>query len=218
VGDYDPGKTTYGRIAEDGTILSYFQFSSGANPVEVRMDQGIMMLSTAVFPGPERPILRLSDDGRRMTHLTVSMEGPDAGTFEVRMEDVFEGEIYRRRYPFEAQPISQAVRDSIVEARTQTMPPEIATPFRRNATFPPMFPPVAGLVGGRDGTLWIRMRDTETGRPYRVLDPGGEPIGSLTLPLDARIAVADRNNVWVIERDDLDVESLVRYRLVEVER
>jgi hypothetical protein len=83
---------------------------------------------------------------------------------------------------------------------------------------PHSHPPVAGLVGGRDGTLWIRMRDTETGRPYRVLDPGGEPIGSLTLPLDARIAVADRNNVWVIERDDLDVESLVRYRLVEVER
>ena len=76
-----------------------------------------------------------------------------------------------------------------------------------------MLPPVVGMVGGRDNTLWIRMRDTEEGRPYRILDPSGEPVGTLTLPLNSRIAVADLRQIWVIEIDELDVESVVRYRL-----
>ena len=68
-------------------------------------------------------------------------------------------------------------------------------------------------VGGRDNTLWIRMRDTAEGRPYRILDPSGELLGTLTLPLNSRIAVADLRQIWVIEIDELDVESVVRYRL-----
>jgi hypothetical protein len=76
-----------------------------------------------------------------------------------------------------------------------------------------MLPPVVGMVGGRDNTLWIRMHDTEAGRPYRILDPSGELVGTLTLPLNSRIAVADLRQIWVIEIDELDVESVVRYRL-----
>ena len=37
-----------------------------------------------------------------MAHLSVAMEGPDAGTFEIKMEDVFTGDLYVRRYPFDA--------------------------------------------------------------------------------------------------------------------
>jgi hypothetical protein len=216
VGDFDPDKITYGRVDEEGTILSYFQFPDGAGPpVEVRIQEGIALLSTAMFPGPERPILRLSDDGTRMAHLTVSMEGPDAGTYEILMEDVFAGEIYRRRYPFDPRPITPATRDSVLAARTENAPPPIASQLRAHATFPPMFPPVVSVIAGRDSTLWIRMADTPEGRPYRILDPHGEPIGSLLLPHDARIAVADRAQVWVIEKDEFDVESVVRHRLVE---
>ncbi len=212
--DYDPQKTTYGRVREDGTIVHYFQFSSGtAELIEVRLAQGTALMASNLLPSPERPILRLSADGIRMAHINVAMEGPDAGTFEIKMEDVFSGVLYVRRYPFDPVPITESVRDSILEARLEDMPPEMARALRGGATFPPMLPPVVGMVGGRDNTLWIRMRDTEQGRPYRILDPSGEPVGTLTLPLNSRIAVADLRQIWVIEIDELDVESVVRYRL-----
>ncbi|MCH7933341.1 MAG: hypothetical protein IIC36_05030 [Gemmatimonadetes bacterium] len=212
--DFDPQKTTYGRVREDGTIVSYFQFSSGGGePIRVRLDQGTVLMNSSLLPSPERPILRLSSDGIRMAHLSVAMEGPDAGTFEIKMEDVFTGVLYVRRYPFDPVPITQAVRDSILEVRLEDMPPEMARALRGGATFPPMLPPVVGMVGGRDNTLWIRMRDTAEGRPYRILDPSGEPVGTLTLPLNSRIAAADLHQIWVIEIDELDVESVVRYRL-----
>ncbi len=213
--DYDPGKTTYGRVREDGTIVSYFQFSSGnAQPIEVSLGGGrVGLMASNLLPSPERPILRLSADGIRMAHINVAMEGPDAGTFEIKMEDVYTGVLYVRRYPFDPVPITQAIRDSILEARLENMSPEMARALRGGATFPPMLPPVVGMVGGRDNTLWIRMRDTEEGRLYRILDPSGEPVGTLTLPLNSRIAVADLRQIWVIEIDELDVESVVRYGL-----
>ncbi len=209
--DYDPQKTTYGRVKEDGTIVSYFQFSSGATEI-IEVPGGGRILGN-ILPSPVRPILRLSADGIRMAHINVAMEGPDAGTFEIKMEDVLSDVLYVRRYPFDVVPITEAVRDSILDIAVENYPPEMGQALRRGATFPPMLPPVVGMVGGRDNTLWIRMHDTAEGRPYRILDPSGELVGTLTLPLNSRIAVADLHQIWVIEIDELDVESVVRYRL-----
>lgn len=216
LGDHDPDQVTYGRVAEDGTIISYFQWSAGTtgDPVEVAVDEGTVLISPNVVPSPERPILRLNDQGTRMAHLVVSMEGPDAGTFELEMEDVFNGVLYTRRYPFDPIPITDAMEDSILESYFEGAPPEFARAVEGRATFPPLLPPVIGMVGGRDDSLWIRMRDTAEGRPYRILDPEGNPMGTLTLPTNQRIAVADLQNIWVIEEDELGVESVVRYAIV----
>jgi len=220
IGTYELGKSTYGRIREDGTVLSYFQFATGPaiDPVTVSMTMPdgtstTGMLMPIIMPMPERPILRLADNGTRMAHLQVFMEGPDAGTFELFVEDVFDGPLYRRRYPFDAVPITRSVQDSILAARFEDSPEDdpIATALRANAVFPPMLPPVVGMVHGADDRLWIRLADTQEGRPYDILDPGGEPIGRVVLPITERIAVADATHIWVIERDDLGIESVIRY-------
>lgn len=39
----------------------------------------------------------------------------------------------------------------------------------------------------------------------------GEPIGTSVLPVSSRIAAADLGRIWVLERDELDVEGVVRY-------
>jgi hypothetical protein len=208
----------YGRVAEDGTIISYFQWrTTDSRPIEVQSQGRTMFMNPDVIGSPVRPIIGLNALGTRYVHIQVSMEGPDAGTFEVQVDDVFGGVLYTRRYPFEPIPITQEMRDSILEARLENAPPELAGPMRRGAVFPPFLPPIAGFVGGMDNTIWIRMADTPEGRTYRIYDPEGEPVGTLTLPVNLRIAVADLSEglIWAIDRDEYDVESVVRYRLVE---
>jgi len=48
-----------------------------------------------------------------------------------------------------------------------------------------------------------------------VLDAQGEPLGSVILSPTSDISVADLTTIWVLESDENDVESIVRYRVTE---
>ena len=64
---------------------------------------------------------------------------------------------------------------------------------------------------GTDGTLWVGLHPVEAERPYLALDSVGRLIGRVLVPRDGRISAGGRGVIWVIEQDDLSVESLVRY-------
>ena len=70
------------------------------------------------------------------------------------------------------------------------------------------------MLPGVDGSLWIQMRETAEGRRYQVHDAEGEPVGILVLPPNQKLAVASLERVWLLERDEYDVESVIRYRVV----
>lgn len=213
---FDPRKMTYGRVAPDGTILSWFQFDDGEVTVSAQTAQGTVEISMGFGGGPDRPRIGISDNGVQMGRVQITMEGPDAGTYEVTMEEVIGGEVlYRRRFAYDPVPMPDAVRERLLDQRARSLPEDLIVPFREAARLPPHRIPVTGLIVGRDGTLWIRMVDTLDGREYRVLDPAGEPVGSLQLPLNARIAVAERGRIWTIEVDASGQESVVGYRVLE---
>jgi len=46
-----------------------------------------------------------------------------------------------------------------------------------------------------------------------VLTPDGEPAGRLLLPARSPLEAADSAHAWVVERDEVDIPSVVRYRL-----
>ena len=217
-GEHEAGMTTYGRIAEDGTILSYFQFSSGfsaSDAIEIPTDQGVLLMSASFFPSPERPLLRLSDDGTHMAYLRVAQDGPDAGTFEVILEDVLASDtLYVRRYAYDRAPISAAMADSLLDDRVEGMDPQMVGPYRRGVQIPEEFPPIDNVEMAEDRSLWIRLHETEEGVPYRIHDPTGEPIGSVVVPPNVRINTIKGDRVWAIERDEFDVETVVRYRII----
>ena len=48
-----------------------------------------------------------------------------------------------------------------------------------------------------------------------VLDAQGAPLARALFPADLRVAVIDGDTVWGIEMDELDVQYIVRYRLVK---
>jgi hypothetical protein len=102
-------------------------------------------------------------------------------------------------------------------------------------------PPFRGLFASRDGNVWVQlsqpgrpvMTDAEareeearTGRrPYRyaevsafdVFDPDGRYLGHVRVPESFRIdpePVVRGDHVWAVTRDELDVATVVRFRLV----
>ena len=47
-----------------------------------------------------------------------------------------------------------------------------------------------------------------------MLDERGEPQGLVLIPLNATLRAATPRDIWVTERDEVDVESVVRYEVV----
>lgn len=152
----------------------------------------------------------ISDDTERIIGAATSLVGNQADSIAVTMWSAGGHEIWSRSYPFTPVPLDPAEVDSVF-AGFQEFPPQFQEALNRELLIPPVRPPLTGVTIGRDGTVWIEMVEDETGRPYLVLDPTGEPIGSLLLPARSRIAIGDLDRIWVIERDEVDVESVVRY-------
>lgn len=125
--------------------------------------------------------------------------------------------LYVRRFPYRGVPIPENLGDSAMQAVADRWRdrgrPEVAEAFEEQVTIPPVYPPVESALVGRDGTLWIRLRDTDEGRPYLALDTEGEPIGTAFLPRSAEVLAADRSHLWTVERDEVDVPSVVRYQV-----
>jgi hypothetical protein len=78
---------------------------------------------------------------------------------------------------------------------------------------PKFFPPVAALVPGRDGTVWLKTQTSPAGYLWLVVDANGNPIGHVELPTSVRVLVAERGTIWGVERGADGLESVVRYRI-----
>ena len=95
-------------------------------------------------------------------------------------------------------------------------------PQIREALYQPSYlPAVDHVVEAENGTIWLRRFDRvqlETGEQmieWWVLDAEATPLARALTPvgLDVRLITSDM--VWGIERDELDIEYIVRYRLTK---
>lgn len=214
-GEADADLATFVRLASDGVIESVVLRYPRTEPgVTIRSANGGS--ASASMPFASRPWQHISPDGSRISLVHPFVEGPQAETFTVTSVSARGDTLFSRRYPFDGEPIPEIVADSVIEARARSLDeriPELAEAFRKEARVPPFYPPVEGIISGRDGSIWVRMRRSAEGRPYLVLDAQGEPLGSVTLPATSDISVADLTSLWVLESDENDVESIVRYRV-----
>jgi hypothetical protein len=213
--DTGTNQLTYARLSPDGLIQSLIlRYSLGDAGVSIRSGSGT---AGASMPFAVRPAQHVSPDGSRITVALASVDGPETETFTVTTTAADGDTLIRRTYPFEGIPIPKSVGDSVIEARARSLQeriPELAEAYRKDARVPPFYPPIEGVVNGRDGTIWIRMRETPDGRPYLVLDPQGDPVGRVVVPSSSVIQVADLSTVWPLDSDENDVESIVRYRVI----
>ena len=85
---------------------------------------------------------------------------------------------------------------------------------------PAYLPAVRDFVVAEDGTIWLQRFDpvaSDTGEnlhEWWVLNGEANPVARALTPVDLELKLITDDAVWGIERDDLDVEYIVRNRLI----
>lgn len=177
-------------------------------------------------PYSDTRLTRISPVATEVVYVDRGAVRGTAPTFRVTRLTLAGDTIFSRAYPYVPRPIDPPSVDSLVfdwaeriAARLARFPiPEAPTAatlerwIRNELYLPDHLPPVSDAVLGRDGTIWLR-REAQGGDAvdWLVLDYHGEPIGTVALPSRLTVMAADRDAVWGVEMDDLDVPYIVRY-------
>lgn len=87
--------------------------------------------------------------------------------------------------------------------------------LREAMRFPAFQPPIRSVRRAQDGTIWLmREEDGAATTRWTLLEPNGEPQRQLAVPRDITVQWSGGDTVWAVERDDLDVQWLVKYAIV----
>lgn len=170
------------------------------------------------------PVWDAADDGRLTSAVNsgyrVEIRRPD-GTLE---------RVVTR--PFQPRPVEESdqsvMRDGIRQLMLdQGAPPQAVEMIMGQATFADHYPAFAQVLAGPAGTLWVQRLVTpqemaETGAfdlqnfgsdEWDVFDAEGRYLGVMTMPERFTPLRVAGDALWGVQRDELDVPSVVRYRL-----
>ena len=89
----------------------------------------------------------------------------------------------------------------------------MAQAMRGQIQFPRTKPFFTGLMVDPDDRVWLEVPSANPGRVWEVREPSGRRLGTVTLPRKAYLRAVGRNTLYVLTRDEDDVETLHRYRL-----
>jgi hypothetical protein len=165
-------------------------------------------------------VWHIAPEGRHAAFVLIPPLTPDAREFRVVSIGAGGDTVFARTIPFAAERIpgrlaAAAVEQEVSRLRRRLSPQDIGQlESLMSAKLPEVYSPIARVRVGRDGVVWVELRDTDEGTPMLGLDAEGNPFGTIVVPREARIAVGSRTHVWVIERDADDIQSLVRYRVL----
>lgn len=137
--------------------------------------------------------------------------------------------VFQRRIPYTPEPLPAERVDSAIRAITDAWhrpgsgDSKGALEARiREATYKPSYLAAVGGVSVReDGNIWLRRYspvESDTGERFNewwILTIDGEPMARARLPIGLRVRYVDEEVIWGTVRDDLDVDYIVRYRLVK---
>ncbi|MCA1789501.1 MAG: hypothetical protein LC667_06490 [Thioalkalivibrio sp.] len=86
---------------------------------------------------------------------------------------------------------------------------------RENLSPRSYYPPVSDVVGGSDGSIWVRREEFLLGDSVRwqVFDGEGEMVGTFAASKDLRILLPSLEEVWAVEPGEYDVPFVVRLRV-----
>jgi len=143
----------------------------------------------------------------------------------VRVTEIdFDGDtIFTATVPYAPAPLATERFDSLVTAWIEDAAwgPARAAEFAEAAYRPAYLPAVRDFVAAEDGTIWLQRFDPlvpeagESMQEWWVLDGGDNPVARAVTPVDLKVKLITDDAVWGIVRDDLDVEYIVRHRLIK---
>lgn len=207
------------QVREGGGLAEITMLAVGGRSKRIRGDRTAM---TFRLPVTSYDLWEPAPDGSSLVVVRRPVAG-DSERARFRVER-FHGDgrlLGRREYSYPPRRIEAAARDSIEDIALGAVR---RNPLGRDAglermlldslAIPPYEPPVTDLVVGRDGTIWLRREvlGRSTAR-WLVLDEDGRMTASVELPVGLDVLQAQRNAVWGVVEDELDVPYLVRYRI-----
>lgn len=182
--------------------------------------------SFRVQPFNDTELVRVSDYQPLVVRVNRTTPRTTAGpqAFTVTALRFTEDTVFTMHYPYTPIPIEQQLVDSLITDRALGVSrvqmrgaptQERAEQWARGSLYVPAFhPPVSELLLGRDGSIWLR--GEVTGEPtvkWRILGPAGNRLGAIQLPAGLLAYVADVDQIWGMELDELDVPHIVSYRV-----
>jgi hypothetical protein len=202
------------RMSPDGTILNRVAWIPAGGEAFVSMDVGNGGIAMGLIPFRPRRSWDVAPDGSRAAFLT-SPTSEAEPSFTVTVFDTTGASIVDRTFPYEPVAIPGTVLDSAIEATTarrdSTIRGDLASLMWDAA--PSVYAEADWIRIGDDNRIWVRLRRTPDSSPGLVLSPTGEPEYRVLLPRNVSLAAMNGTHVWVLERDEFDVESVVRYRV-----
>lgn len=215
----------YGRLGPEGRVLDTLARYSLVNTVFGLNDPDHDPPRWGVYRDQafsDAEIVQVSEHAPELVRLKRPAAG-DGGPTGFRVVKLgLEGDtLFHREVRYDPVPLDPAVVDSVAAdfagwlAESERLAEGRARRLARESLYaPPFHPPVSQVVLGRDGSVWLRREDTGEDRiDWLVLGPAGELEGVASLPKGLRVLEADRRTAWGMERDELDVPYIVRYRL-----
>jgi hypothetical protein len=213
----------YMKMDEDGRILD----TLAVIPVGRENTLGVLSDVGGTFapqPFGDAAEARVTSDGSGMVVLdrrAAELSGP--AEFRVTRVDLAGDTLWSRAYGYEPVPLPRIeVESSIQEIagrlhefvgeRTGTSLSQWLGWVGEAIHAPAHYPPVTRLGAGRDGTVWLELNPPPLEGPeWMVVAEDGEPLARTRVPEGFQWMTADRDAIWGIERDALDVPYIVRY-------
>lgn len=203
-------RRTYGLMTANGTQLRELARHPEGEHAVAFGEPGDQIRGVAVAPFAPSAAFDVSASGHRLAiarsgervegEVLVTVLSPDGDT------------VFAKAIEPELDEVDPAARDRQLQMTERRWGAEVVADLRANG-LPRYYPSFERVLVGRDGSVWLEMRGTEEEKPYRVWSPEGEPVGTLTIPTEHRILEAELGEAWILEEDELDVESIAHYRV-----
>lgn len=181
-------------------------------------------------PPTDLPQWLTLDDGEIMVDAPPPSSA-DEGIVTVTRVALSRDTVYTRRLRFTPVPFTSAELDSTAArwarsggfgivpmgGRAPPVPDNVdalEAAFRKNMDFPDFHPGVVAAWLDQDGRTWLHV-DRGPGQGtdrWVILGEDGRPAQAVEVPAGTRIVWSRGRTVWTIQRDDMDVPWLVRYR------
>ncbi len=185
--------------------------------------------STETASGQMAVMIRMVDPlFAPLTRVAVDGEGRvwvgDGGDFEIRRLTLTGEVVEAFRGELEPEQVTPARFEAYVQASLADTPEE-GRPgreaFLRDREYAETLPAFERLLTDDEGRLWISEyglhRPGEPPRVWWVVEPGGDVLGRVELPVGFRLLRVEEDELLGVERDEFDVPYLVGYRLRRAE-
>jgi hypothetical protein len=125
--------------------------------------------------------------------------------------------LWDRSFPYRPLPLGPGVADSILNVAARRFSGGrggfTSDQIRKAVFIPDHQVTVTRVIVATDGSLWLRREEFGDPIAWTVIDPQGRIAATLSLPRNVRPMTVVGDNVWGVELDDVDVPTLVRWRV-----